>query len=111
LCTRGLRHDLGAFIDVRRRVDHHPRPATPASSAACGTYLPGLSPHSRGVGKIFPGLKRISGSNAQRSRFMVARSSSENISLMYAALSAPTPCSPVIEPPVFTQTLRISPAI
>ena len=79
---RGLR-DAGRLVRGRRleRRDH-PRPASPLSSSGCGVYLPGRSPHRRGVGKIFPGFMRPSGSNEQRKSAMVARSSSENSSPM-----------------------------
>ena len=40
---------------------------------------------------------------------ITSRSSSENIRGMYSALSAPTPCSPVIDPPASMQYCRISP--
>ncbi len=56
----------------------HPRPASPLVSRACGTYLPPRSPQSRGVGKTFPGLKLPFGSNAQRSKFIAAKSASLN---------------------------------
>src|SRR5205085_3350127 len=87
-----LRHQRGrAFIEIRWRVANH-------------RLLRDLSPHSRGVGNTLPGLKIISGSNEQRTIFIVARSSSVNMSAIYDALSAPTPCSPVIDPPMRTHS-------
>ena len=70
---------------------------------------PGTSPHSRGVGKILPGLHSPAGSNAQRSSCMVSRSSRVNIFVMYLDLSVPTPCSPVIEPPCSMHRSRMAP--
>src|SRR5690348_17705358 len=55
------------------------RSAAPETSSGCGVYSPGFSPHSRGVGKTFVGLLSCNGSNAQRTRCMVARSGSANI--------------------------------
>ena len=49
------------------------------------------------------------GSNAQRTSCMVSRSSSLNMRGIYAALSTPTPCSPVIDPPCWIQRSRIAP--
>ncbi len=81
--------------------------AAPESSDGCGTYSPGFSPQRRGVGKTFVGLLRFSGSKAQRTRCMVARSGSANILDMAYFLSWPTPCSPVMEPPAAMQRSRI----
>src|SRR5581483_2208548 len=94
-----LANDAAELVDGLRFDDAHPRPATPSISVRCATYGPGRSPHSRGVGNTFAGLKMRCGSKAHRTRFIVSRSSSPNISAMYAALSWPTPCSPVIDPP------------
>src|SRR5918993_1151188 len=88
----------------------HIRSAKPAFSAGCWRYGPGTSPHMRGVGKTFPGLQMAAGSNACRSSCIVSRSASENIFAIDVDLSAPTPCSPVIEPPASIQYMRISDA-
>ncbi len=48
------------------------------------------------------------GSNARRSGCIVSRSSSPNISGIEHALSVPTPCSPVSEPPASMHASRIS---
>ncbi len=59
-----------------RRYGHKKISATAGWVARC---LPGTSPHSRGVGKILPGLHSERGSKAQRTSCMVSRSASENI--------------------------------
>ncbi len=61
---------------------HQNRSATPAASSGCCRYGPGTSPQSRGVGITLPGFARWSGSNAQRSFWNAARSSSPNIAGM-----------------------------
>ena len=58
-------------------------------------------------GRACPGFASPRGSKARRSRCIAARSSSPNISGIAHALSVPTPCSPVIEPPASTQASRI----
>jgi len=84
-------HRRGELIEIARGYDvtrrdagdrrvAHPRPASPVVSLACGTYLPGRSPHRRGVGNILSGLNILSGSNAVRIACIVSRSSSLNCS-------------------------------
>ena len=46
----------------------------------------------------------VAGSKAQRSSCIVSRSTSENIFPIEADLSAPTPCSPVMDPPLRCNT-------
>ena len=90
----------------------HIRTPPPGRLPAAGgrpSCRPGTSPHSRGVGKTLPGLEMLSGSKAQRTSCIVSRSSSVYIRGMYFALSMPTPCSPVIEPPCSMQRSRIAP--
>ncbi len=60
------------------------------------------------MGKTLPGFASPAGSKRARSRCIAARSASPNISGIEHALSVPTPCSPVIEPPASTQASRIS---
>src|SRR5439155_2190397 len=86
---------------------------TSASPASCNGWAPlcrpGTSPHSRGVGNTLPGLASPPGSNAHRSSCMVSRSSAVNMRGIDFALSTPTPCSPVIEPPCSMHRSRIAP--
>ena len=58
-------------------------------------------------GRACPGLASPCGSKALRKRCIAARSASLNISGIAHALSVPTPCSPVIEPPASTHASRI----
>ncbi len=51
-----------------------------------------------------------SGSKAQRTNCMVSRSGSAYISAMNIFFSSPTPCSPVMEPPAWMQSRRMSAA-
>ncbi len=89
---------------IRTAPPGRPRPAGGRRGAG-----PGTSPHSRGVGNTLPGLDSPAGSNAHRTSCMVSRSSAVNIRGMCLALSEPTPCSPVIEPPCSRQRSRIAP--
>ena len=82
------------------------RQARPSRADARGTG-PGTSPHSRGVGKTLPGLRARPDRSRVRTRCIASRSSSLNISGIAHALSVPTPCSPVIEPPASMQASRI----
>src|SRR5262249_22786575 len=50
----------------------HSRQASPETSVGWGRYGPGRSPQSLGVGKTFPGLKRLFGSKAQRTIAIVS---------------------------------------
>ena len=79
--------------------------------AAGGRPCDGRGPPrtAAGVGKTLPGLEMLSGSKAQRTICMVSRSSSSYMRGMYFALSTPTPCSPVMEPPCSMHRSRIAP--
>src|ERR1700722_2303616 len=81
--------------------------ACPEISNGCGTYSPVFSPHNRGRGKTLVGFESCNGSNAHRTRCIVSKSGSANITDMYFFFSSPTPCSPVIEPPAFTHNSTI----
>ena len=92
----------------RRAIRRPPRARPPGPGARpCAGRAPRRT--AAGVGKILPGLASPAGSNAHRTSCMVSRSSSVNIRGMYFALSMPTPCSPVIEPPYSTHRSRIAP--
>ena len=54
------------------------------------------------LGNIFS-IEQPNQLKAHRTICIVSRSSSENIFERYADLSAPTPCSPVIDPPASMQ--------
>ena len=95
-CRGGERRRLG---DVARRQTGHHRSATPACSIgwhAVGTGRLAAEPWGR---EHLVGIAEPVGSNARRTRSITTRSSSENMSGIRHALSTPTPCSPVIEPP------------
>ena len=107
--TSARRRRIGAPAGSPSTVIRIVRPARRARPDAA-RYGPGTSPHSRGVGSTLPGLQRRCGSNASRTACITSRSSSREHPRHVVRLSAPTPCSPVIDPPASTQYVRISPA-
>src|SRR5262249_44258673 len=87
---------LGEDSGHRRRGDWHQIQA-PAGSAGRLGRKP--SPQAGWDGSSLSGFMRPAGSKIRRSRNMKFRSASPYWSGMFLALSRPTPCSPVTEPP------------
>ena len=72
----------------------------------------GRAPRRRAAasGTACPGSRARAGRTPARTRCIASRSASLNISGIAHALSVPTPCSPVIEPPASTHASRMRPA-
>ena len=89
--------DAGGLLDARRGDDlawDDPCHGVERGAGADGRFAheappaeaadgrPAASPHILGFGRTFPGLKRRSGSKAERTRSMVSRSAGANMSFM-----------------------------